>query len=446
LNRNGRRGDLPVPHREIRIMPRPTSVIADAAGLALDAFDLPPDVVRARFVTAARQGHPAWLWPDVSIADWQVAMVSLAGAISAILAGKRARVDGDAGAIGIAAYSSGTGPLLGLWVERGLLAADSVVVALLDLHLHHNRLRMAMLTAETERLTVAMMARGVRPTLLKGLHTAHGYFPEAGTRPVSDIDLLVAPADEPMAAVVLTGLGYVAGRPSRGIPPQRDWRRPEASEVPQTLSFVHYRDPWSIDVQGSLNRRYAPGAPIARLDDLSRNGPAVVGAATLPQPSLLLHLAVHAGCGFQNLNLIRLVELILVIRHDSESGALSWSAFVDAGRRAGALGMAFAALQLCEVLAPDTVPADVLAACRGAAPIRLRRLVAWLTPATAHRVVRRSFAEKFVWQRSGVGLARQLIAEIVPANATTFAEAAHIYRTRAMKLLHRASLSSTSHN
>ena len=107
-----------------------------------------------------------------------------------------------------------------------------------------------------------------------------------------------------------------------------------------------------------------------------------------------------------------------------------------AGQRAGALGMAFAALQLSEALAPGTVPVEILSACRDAAPARLRRMVDRLTPATAHRVVRRSLAEKFVWQRSGLGLAHQLIAEIVPAGATTLGEAAGIYRTRAMKLLH----------
>lgn len=430
-------------------------MIADAAslppnreeyGLALDAFDQPPDAVRARFALAARQGHPAWLWPEVSLSDWQAALVNLADAIAAVLAGKPARIDGAAAAIGIAAYSSGTGPLLGLWLERGLLAADAGVAALLRLHLHHNRLRMAMLTAETARLSTAMAEQGLRPVLLKGLHTAHGYFPEAGARPVSDVDLLVDPGEETMAAAVLTDLGYVPGRPGRGIPAQRDWRRPETSTAPRTLSFVHYQDPWSIDVQGSLNRRYAPGAPIARLDDVRHAGdpPGAItlGAATLPQPLLLLHLAVHAGCGFQNLNLIRLVELILVIRHDGDSGALAWPAFLAAGRRAGALGMAYAALQLGEALAPGTVPAHVLAACRAEAPVRLRRLVARLTPATAHRVARRSFAEKFVWQRSGLGLARQLIAEIVPANAATLAEAGRIYHSRAMKLLRRAPLSS----
>ena len=408
-----------------------------AAALKLDAFDLPPETVRARFATAARQGHPTWLWPEVAVADWQAALVGIAGVIGDILAGRAARIEGDAAAIGLAGYSSGTGPLLGLWLERGLLDADPHVAALLRLHLDHNRLRMAMLVGETERLIAAMARQGLRPTLLKGLHTAQAYFPEPGARPVSDIDLLVDPADEPLAAAALEDLGYVGGRPSHRIPPQRDWRRPEASAVPRSLCFVHHADPWSIDVQGSLNRRYAPGAPIARLDDLR-----VKGAAKLPQPLLLLHLAVHAGCGFQNLNLIRLVELILVIRHDRESGALVWPGFLAAGQRAAALGMAFAALQLCERLAPDTVPVEVLAACRDAAPMRLRRMVDRLTPATAHRVVRRSLTEKFLWQRSGLGLARQLIAEIVPANAATLGEVASIYRTRAMKLLHAATLTS----
>jgi hypothetical protein len=424
-------------------MPRPT----EQAEPALDAFDLPPDAVRARFALAARRGHPTWLWPEVGVAAWQAAVSSLANAIAAILDGRPARIDGAPAAIGIAAYSSGTGPLLGLWLERGLLAADGGVAAVLRLHLQHNRLRMAMLTAETALVATAMAARGARPTLLKGLHTAQAYFPEAGARPVSDIDLLVDPADEPVAAAVLTELGYVAGRPGRGIPPQRDWRRPEASAVPRTLSFVHHDDPWSIDVQTSLDRRYAPGAPIARLDDIHRNGgPAVLGAATLPQPLLLLHLAVHAGCGFQNLNLIRLVELVLVVRRDRANGLLDWPAFLDAARAAGALGMGYAALKLCDRLAPGTVPAEVLAACAEAAPARLRMLVARLSPATAHRVARQSYAEKFVGQHSVIGLARQLLAEMIPATAATPGEVARIYRTRMMKLLRRTPLSSAKLN
>lgn len=424
---------------------------AGASGLALDAFDLSRDAVRERFAFAARHGHPAWLWPELSVADWQAGVTSLADAIAAVLAGQRATISGAPAAIGVAAYSSGSGPLLGLWIERGLLTADRDVAALLRLHLQHNQLRMAMLTAETERLATAMLASGVRPTLLKGLHTAQLYFPEPGTRPVADIDLLIAPAEELEAAAVLTRLGYVGGPPSRGIPPQRDWRRPEASDVPQSLSFAHCRDPWSVDVQTSLNRHYAPGAPVARLDDLwnagTQAGPILPGgAAVLPQPLLLLHLAVHASCGFQNLNLIRLIELTLVIRRDEANGALDWPAFLDAGRRAKALGMAYAALELCERLAPGTVPAHILAACRDAAPARVRTLVGRLTPATAHRVARVSYAEKFIWQRSPLGLARQLLAEIVPTNAATFADVARVYRTRAMKLLRRAALLSATPN
>jgi hypothetical protein len=35
---------------------------------------------------------------------------------------------------------------------------------------------------------------------------------------------------------------------------------------PRTLSFVHRDDPWSIDLQTSLNRRYSYGAPVIALD------------------------------------------------------------------------------------------------------------------------------------------------------------------------------------
>ena len=67
------------------------------------------------------------------------------------------------------------------------------------------------------------------------------------------------------------------------------------------------------------------------------------------------------------MSLLRLVELVLVIRKDCAAGLLCWDAFLAMAERTGSLGFAFPALKLCDELAPGTVPASSSwprAACR----------------------------------------------------------------------------------
>src|SRR5690606_29290815 len=94
------------------------------APLALDALDLAPDAVRARPAWARGQGHPSYLWPEVAPAEWRDALAALGEAVRTLLAGAE-RVElaprQSPGAIGVAAFTSGTGPLLGHWVEAGRL-------------------------------------------------------------------------------------------------------------------------------------------------------------------------------------------------------------------------------------------------------------------------------------------------------------------------------------
>src|SRR4051812_46554778 len=100
-------------------------------------LEMSPAEVRRRFRWARRQGRPAWLWPQVRIEAWREALADIERAVRAALAGQDAPalLDGDPAAISVAAYTSGTGPLLGLWAERGRLWTSPVVGSLLALHL-----------------------------------------------------------------------------------------------------------------------------------------------------------------------------------------------------------------------------------------------------------------------------------------------------------------------
>jgi len=410
------------------------------SGAVLSGIELTPEAVRARFDWATRQGQPNWLWPDVTIDQWHDALMAIEQVLRATLTGQliATPLDGDPEAMGIACYTSGVGPLLGFWAEQGVIAAAPPVAAVLERHLRHNRLRMDRLAAEAVLLATALASAGVGVTMLKGLHTAR-YFPEPGTRPVSDIDLLVAEPDAPLLAGVLRELGYAPGLISRGPPPQQEWRRPEVPVEPRTLCFVHEDDPWSVDVQTSLNRRYAPGAPMIRLDDALAGGgrnswSPVPEADVLAQPLLLLQLAVHASCGFQSLNMLRLVELALIIRRDVAAGLLSWDAFLALAERLEALGLVYPALRLCETLVPGTIPGEVTARCTGRTPAAVRRVVDRLTPANAQRVVRYSIAEKFMWSGSRLNMVRQVLSDVVPPGIGSTAGLLGIYRKRAWKI------------
>ena len=130
-------------------------------------------------------------------------------------------------------------------------------------------------------------------------------------------------------------------------------------------------------------------------------------ALALEQPLLLLHLAVHAGAGLQNLTLLRLVELHFVIRRDSGEQLAVVARIPGNGRANRSLGFAWPALKLCEDLAPGTVPQAVLGKAARHVPPAVLRVVERLTPATAQRVDRASIAEHFMWADGAGGRARQ---------------------------------------
>ncbi len=408
--------------------------------LPLDAFDLPPETVQARFAWAERRGNPRWLWPDVDPRDWSTALERIEAILRAVLTGSDAPppLDGPLAALEVAAYTSGTGALLGVWLERGTIGASAPVAAMLSYHLRHNRLRMQRLTAHAAALCEALHRAGATPVLVKGMHTAHAYFPEPGARPLADVDLVLAPEQIEAAEIVLREQGYAPGETIAGPPRQQEWRTPLARLLPRTLAFVHHDDPWAIDLQSSFDRRFASGGRTVRMEDGVRHSgqgtwPVGRGAKVLGQPWLLLYLAVHASNGFENLSLLRLTELALVARADTAAGRLDWGAFVAAAERAGALGLIYPALHLCEALAPGGVPADVRRLSCEAAPESASRLVESLTPATAHRVLALR-GEKFLWAPSRTARAAQILSEIFPREAGSLGGLARIYRRRAWKL------------
>jgi hypothetical protein len=364
-------------------------------------------------------------------------MAALARATAAILAGEpAARLDGDAQAIGLAGYTSGVGPLAGLWLEQGRLQADEAVAAVLERHLAHNRIRAGRLSKTAAEIVGRLAEQDIPVLLLKGAHTGAVYFPEPGVRPASDIDLLVAASDAAAAESALERHGLAFKGRNRW---ESSWVAPSAPTEPRSLTYVHADDPWSIDLHNSLNISVGRGTPLADLDRVhpmasSARWPVDPRGAVLDQPLLLLHVAAHAGAGWQNLTLLRQVELVLIIRQDLAAGRLSWDAFLDAGERTGALAYAYPALRLAEKLSPGLVPKVVLDHCAAHVPAAVRRAVERLTPATAQRIDRNSVGEHFMWGLGWRGRLGLLASDMVLAGRS-WSEFRRIYEERAWRLI-----------
>jgi hypothetical protein len=371
--------------------------------IAWASVELSPEQVNQRRIDARRNGYAAWLWPDVDIRHWRRALEEITSVTRKLLAGEANTTIAcdDTNAMCIAAYTSGMGPFLGYWIERGVVRASDEIGTLFRLHLAHNRWRMARLSAVLQNAVEELNKKNIVPLVLKGMDTAFRYFPEPGTRPLSDIDLFV-PADSiANTEQVFSSLGY------RRVPRMRapyacDWVHPSASQHPRTLAFVHEEDPWSFDILGSLDKRLPTGAWIG-LDSLlvpAARGTGAGRALVMKQPLLTLYLAVHFSQTLLNTTILRALELVLVIRRDCALGVLDWDDFLRAANIIGGVRFIYPALIFAEQLAPGMIPTEVIEAVRSETPKNLRDVVANLTLSTAQPLDRHSVKERFMWAGS----------------------------------------------
>lgn len=389
---------------------------------------------------AVKSGNPRWLWPEIAVEEWRAVAETIEETASDVLLNGRSRVHlaGDAAAISVAAFTTGMGPLLGHWLGEARLSASEDAAAVLAHHLAHNEERMEKMAAYAAHVVDHLTRDGIEVTVLKGMHTAFAYFPSPATRPMSDIDILIAPADEAAASVILRDLGF-RHCGSRGYHGQT-WRIPDEPAAPKSLYFVHKDGPWTIDLHVTPNLKATWAATPVKLEfGTLRPGPrwALSPAAhALEQPRLLMHLAAHAGVHLLSLTLLRLTELVLVIRKDVVEGSLSWDELHLAAERAGALGALYPAFHYCEQLAPGTVPPAVGRACRDKAPPGVVRLVESLTPASANGMLRCSVEERFMWLPSRAAVARQLFHDLLPLKRS-WPEVLRMYRMLGWRVLKR---------
>jgi hypothetical protein len=383
--------------------------------------------ITSRLAACKRTGDPLALWPRVRLEDWHAAHRNITAVTQAVLnptvVRPRLEASGasDVAATGIAAYVSGMGPLLGYWIEQNLIDADERVAELLARHLDHGRRRADQRLLELVRILEALDERGVTPTVLKGAYTSLYYFPEPGTRPTADIDLLIPPNQYARGREALQAAGLVElGAPAPG---QTVWARGGASQTVHSLELDHVSNPWTVDLHTSVDRRYFWGlwASFGDLQHTQGRPWDVEGqrARVFKQPLFTAHLAQHASYRIHETQLVRLVELVLVLRQDRASGTLSWEALDRLLTRTGTARFVYPALELSERLAPGTVDPGFRRWLSGAATPRARRVVNRIAASNMQLLRHHSLDERTMFARGPAELARSILTLLWAADSVT---------------------------
>ena len=370
----------------------------------------------------ARTQDPTALWPGLA----EHARVAAAGEIErvtrAVLGGQpHVCMDPDAAhhvyALSVAAHTTGMGPLLGRWLETQRIAAAPAVHDRLAWQLLHARRRAARMEREVLPALDAMIAADIVPVVLKGFHTARAYFEEPGVRRMSDIDVLIAPDQVQRAEAALHAAGFRATGP-RMTPYKQDFIGSGVDERAFSVEASDARTKWVIELHASLDRSFHPGA-IARLDsERSRTLPFSVRnreLLVLAPPVLLLTLACHCSQELGSSRLLRLVEIIRVIRAEHGAVRIDWDDFLVMLYRTGAARYAYPALALAENLSPGTVDERVLRLGARESTWAARHTLQRLVPAGGS-IEALGLLRQIMWMRGPVAFLHRAMRLVAPSS------------------------------
>ena len=172
----------------------------------------------------------------------------------------------------------------------------------------------------------------------------------------------------------------------------------------------HARTPWKLDLHDGLSfaaimqvvhtRQTAVLADVLHIDGVPLR---------ISDPNeLIAVLATHGSTEIYLHRLLRLVELVLVIRRAESLGRLDWDA-VDASLASrGTRRFAYPLLVLTEQLAPGTVPAPMIARLRADTTRRIRDVTSRFTPTSPILELRFSLSQRLLWTSGVRATARRL--------------------------------------
>lgn len=201
------------------------------------------------------------------------------------------------------ANTHGLGPLLYFHLKAaGVTLPPEIKRELAGLYMRHhhaNRVR-AQVAAE---ILAAFQAEGISALALKGFALAHLLYPEPALRPMSDIDLLVKPAQARQAQEILAELGFNAPPPPPGRLPGKHLANATRHADGLTISVELHHNLFNLGHPHSLElaELTAPPVPFA-LGELT--------AYTLPYEEMLWHLCQHLTIIGQPFRLIWLADIV----------------------------------------------------------------------------------------------------------------------------------------
>ena len=294
-----------------------------------------------------------------------------------------------------------TGMLAGQMRWRG---PDSWERFLAD-QLRHIRLREARAREVLARLHEATRARGIAVVPLKGSALLALGVHREGVRPMSDIDLLVAPDKAAAAAEALDAVGY---RPCYST------RRhavfiPVDHAIPNIFG-EHVDNSFRIE----LHLKIAEPLPVSPVDITAGVWPRDAPPGTnsyAGNDALFCHLMLHATGGMRT-NTLRFMQLIDLARLAPRLTREEWSALTARAEHAWWM---YPALRMVAHYFPDVIPADALNDARAACPALLLRRCARHDLATVTWTnLSIPALPGYEWSRNPLELARYARSRLLP--------------------------------
>jgi hypothetical protein len=140
---------------------------------------------------------------------------------------------------------------------------------------------------QLEEVCSALVSAGIQPTLLKGAALVCAGVLDGGTRPMADLDLLVARSDVTTAARVLGDLGYAVRAPASA----QSWARANHYQDP---AWYHPQRPLGVEVHWDLQvRRHRLWFEPGTLETVDLVLPSGLHVRRLNDRDLLTHLGLH---------------------------------------------------------------------------------------------------------------------------------------------------------
>lgn len=399
---------------------------------------LDPDAVASRMQRFDASRDPAELWPGLRESDRIAASREIERVTRIVLSGNaRPAVKEFLGdyALLVAAHTTGMGPVLGGWIERGIVDASPRLRAPLLAHIQHSRLRTARIERELLPALDAILLAGITPLVLKGFHTARTLFEEPGERRMSDVDLFVHAAQLGDASCALANTGFV-DRHSSLVSDKHEWVPRDADERTFSLELSDERSPWVLELHTSLQQNFHRGATAA-LDPLAAITREWSYAGrplrVLTPAAQLVTLAAHCSRELDSSRLLRLYEIILLVRHNFAAGALDWTDVIDLLERTHSARFVYPALALAEQLAPGTVHRRVLEIGRAESTWAARHTVSRLVPAGG-AIDELGFLRQVMWARGATAVLQRLQRFLWPAPYARLGHPEHGWRIRLRQL------------